>query len=1167
MSTLTTTSHSTLMEDYLGGSPVTHDGPITATADADGNNMVFGVDSDGHIRCITPQAGSPTGWTSTDLEAGLPAGIVPRLLAATRRHDGVVTLAVAARDAGGADHVYETSDFTAAAPNRWTDRGTRAGVAIDAIAIGYDASGAALIVVTTQAGTDITNYLLNPDSTDTTSDWKAIPCPFNSTGVLATAVGHIPSLESDPQLGIGAAVYSLHTMTGGETAMVVTSVPTFTFNHQVVLTAPTAFDLGRDASGAPVLVAALPSGAGSQLVTLDQASQLQKDPGKVTVSPIGQPTTAPIDRILVTSSGTGTIDAWAHDTSDTISHAAHDGDGWGNLLGFAQRIGGEAAWTDPSSGTVDVYFVDLDNQLSWYRQDATTTRWKQHTVRLSDLTTCTPTNSYTTRITVTAADGTPAGSEPMTLTTSERTVVTVNGDAYDVGPGRPASVSTSGSGVLTIVDHVTGVSAPTVTLVGDRIGTVTIDPMDDLKQQVGGLSQDDIQHAQMATDSYATTEPMLPSAPADHVAAAHQAVQMLVAHAAKLPSSGGQTTVAASAAAPQVAVAPPARWALSMAHTGPRLVTDAAELDAIGSVGSGILDAFGDLWHAVKHGFVEIADVAHIVVSEVEQGLEVAVHGLGQAFTAVVQFAEQVWDVVETVFKIIGAAFADLVRWLGFIFRWKDILNTHQVVHTAAKHGLDQIAATIRDGKPAVAAAAKWVDDQVLGKQLENEIAAIGSHGLSSTAGGQTNETLQRPESAWGLHHFATDRTLDSGNSSGGGVDPSPIATVIDNELADVKDTIQKLGTVLFKDPGSRTIGQTAEEVLGIIAEGLVDAVEQAALGLLDFAAAAVDDLAALLDDRWDIPVITAVYETVIAPGSKLSLLDVVCLVAAIPATIAYKLAVGTAPFTQEVVDAVVATATYDDMLAALGVTSSPAFGAGAGAASFHAGAALAMVETPPTPPTTPPPPPFGARCASYAFGFVAGVSSVVYGTFNGLMVVADADRMKAVAKAGNSVKFVTGLVSAVSGLVTMSIALGYDNGRTKSLGFEMFITFYQCAFCVKDGLTWRHDPYELGLVDMAVLYDLLESVLGVLNTAFFIALAVTEGSNNNMGPGNIVKTVQNISLGIAQIGAFPADLVEDPVDKTIAAIAMTIFSDIPGVLNCARVVIDIAGNEIHVNQ
>ncbi|MBC3840534.1 hypothetical protein GXW82_10620 [Streptacidiphilus sp. 4-A2] len=85
--------------------------------------------------------------------------------------------------------------------------------------------------------------------------------------------------------------------------------------------------------------------------------------------------------------------------------------------------------------------------------------------------------------------------------------------------------------------------------------------------------------------------------------------------------------------------------------------------------------------------------------------------------------------------------------------------------------------------------------------------------------------------------------------------------------------------------------GEILDEFLQIAGAALINTAENVAITLLDALPLLVRPLKAILQARWDIPVLTYVYEEVICggDGSRLTLLDLIALLTAIPSTVVYK--------------------------------------------------------------------------------------------------------------------------------------------------------------------------------------------------------------------------------------------------------------------------------------
>lgn len=98
-------------------------------------------------------------------------------------------------------------------------------------------------------------------------------------------------------------------------------------------------------------------------------------------------------------------------------------------------------------------------------------------------------------------------------------------------------------------------------------------------------------------------------------------------------------------------------------------------------VGRSFFKSIGDFLRAIAKKVVEVVEVVVTVVKDTVKTVITYVQDkVKRLFTQIVKTAQQVWDVVESVFNEVKVFFSDVFQWIGFIFNWDDILRTKQVV-------------------------------------------------------------------------------------------------------------------------------------------------------------------------------------------------------------------------------------------------------------------------------------------------------------------------------------------------------------------------------------------------------------------------------------------------------------------------------------------------------
>jgi hypothetical protein len=167
-----------------------------------------------------------------------------------------------------------------------------------------------------------------------------------------------------------------------------------------------------------------------------------------------------------------------------------------------------------------------------------------------------------------------------------------------------------------------------------------------------------------------------------------------------------------------------------------------------------------------------------------------------------------------------------------------------------------------------------------------------------------TGSAIASPQNNWALYHMSNG--IGGSKASGQRPDPEDSAllklfrtleTAVVNEVEEIKRAVQESRAEVADKITALSPEQVIQNILGIVAKFVVNTTENLALRLLDIVRIIMDGLLDLLEAPLEIPVISWVYENVITNGDKLSFLDVVCLIAAIPATVIFKVVTNRTPF------------------------------------------------------------------------------------------------------------------------------------------------------------------------------------------------------------------------------------------------------------------------------
>jgi hypothetical protein len=1188
------TIESKLMKTYESGTSVSADKQIATASDVKGEVMFFSIGSDSAIYYFSKANGTETGWDTINLCEGFPDRYQAKFIATAQDEQGKPILAAVFYNTYTKDHeVFFTKDFNAAVQEkRWIFRGKQTGKTITNLTTGYGKQGQVIIVITIQENDRSTNFLVNPKLDDPSWLWREVPSPVNSTKVLQTAIGHHHRLESVD--GIEALLYALHQTSDNETQLVITSLPDFHYyNHTILLDInPTAFGLIANAQGSMDLYV-----GDATLYYLDSKLQMSNnaDEIKTNKTAIGGKLPYAIKNIQPGILMNGLSEVWYTTEDGRLLHAAAQSEGgWTVPLPFQAQVEQISAWRNSSSNLNDLFTVNTNNQLKQFSQDLVTTRWKAHDIMTPSLKSTTPCNAYLTQIQLTDEKGYPLTNQTITVKASELTQVTINSKTYYVDSDQDyVEVKTDTLGNVTIINKIDGLAAPTLRIESPALAQpIDIDPVHQIKERLSTMSTDDFANAQMQTEEEGTTEPLFKGKSKEDLTGAHQAIQQLVQlgdqlpkqnvlMATPLPSGAGfKLTSTTSPLANKLNVAPLGenyQWGLDLSgehpifHETPHNLVQHNLMTAGPLVGNPIDDVihfFGDVWHAVKNGLIE---VVNFVVHKVEEGIMLVINGAKEVFRVIVQFAEQVWDVIQYVVQKLGATFKEIVRWLGYIFKWKDILRSHDVIRSVINLTFDHAVDNLESAKDFVKQFTNEFKDSVLGKNLPQKLGTASNDKIyKGTDLSSHNNPFSSPEGSWVFYHVNNGSMLEHGHVEMTGT--TALNIPFTKELETVKQAFLDLGKELSHDIETMTTAEFLNKLLLIMEEAVIDAIELLALGMIEAAKFIVSKIKDVMNTRWNIPLITPLYEDIIAPGSKLTLLDLISLLVAIPGTIVYKIATNEAPFSEAQAKAIASCSSYEDMKQLFSEEGSSPVLKRTGSCDHLLSAKILQSQPDDAPPLI-------ARGFSYFFGFVGSISSMIYGVTNGMLVAADTVKMKRIV-AGAAIKFVTGLVTNISSLVTMSISIAYVKDQDKArLGYEMFFTLYQGVFNFKDGLALYNeidtlktldpdDIYNIGGIMrdvVATIIDLGETCAGALNAGFSTALFIAdmiEAASLNTG----LKFPQNLVTSITQILSLPGDLLEEPRAKAVLAAVQVGLGVVPGLINATRTGIDLANNEIHAN-
>lgn len=321
-----------------------------------------------------------------------------------------------------------------------------------------------------------------------------------------------------------------------------------------------------------------------------------------------------------------------------------------------------------------------------------------------------------------------------------------------------------------------------------------------------------------------------------------------------------------------------------------------AALDNITSLDS-VFVKIGDFFIMLKNSIVE---GLQSLLFDIKDGFWHVMCAIGDTvYEAVLDCASALAHTYEWVLGKLKVAWGSVKAFAGFIFGWDDILRTHDVLRSFSvnyiKHAISGIA-TVRN---AVASTFDGLEAKLNSMgDLDDPGKKTGDYGKES--GSQDDGD---PQSHWALQHFKSNLKSTEMPSMQENTDVSPFDTIlkrlkvlIEAEEETMKAFAKEFNEKVIKEFPQLTPIQLVKRIAILVAKLVVKGTKELVTVTLDIAQIAAEAVVSLLVAPIQIPILSKIYKT-ITKGKDLSIIDVVCLIAAIPTTIVCKLALNRAPF------------------------------------------------------------------------------------------------------------------------------------------------------------------------------------------------------------------------------------------------------------------------------
>jgi hypothetical protein len=567
-----------------------------------------------------------------------------------------------------------------------------------------------------------------------------------------------------------------------------------------------------------------------------------------------------------------------------------------------------------------VLFVHTQGQqVLKLTQDPVTTAWRTQSILLpygdvnKDVVQM---YTYTTHISVVDENNLPVPNQAFALTSTSPCSVYIDNLYTTLSHTVPVQVQSDAKGTITIVQETQTMGAVCYNLVQGDGSTLNVNPMSTSVQRMSVVQNGKQLRALQITDEWNNTQLLVPSSvPTQNSDSVAQGITQFVKTSKTVPQDG--TVQPPSATRRRTFNAdtdtvwgmkfnrgiityyegPDQMAALGLSFGADGVVALKNEKLDLKDVGDGFESWAGDIWAWLEHAWDSVEQFFVQVVDDVTRFFiqigEELYHFVMECYNDVVSALKFILNAIEV-------AIEKLIQWIGFIFSWGDIVRTHKVLknifYQYANYALKNIGAC----KGALQNAFNNVENAI--KQWSG-LSPIPDSAGSSSKSGQRPQGSDTPQAHYGTYQAKSNVGSASSQYSPGFASGSVLeqlledfSAMLDREGDVFTNAYQSFKTEIVDQIASLSITDVIKKMLGILADLVLETVENAVLSLVDIVALLVEGIVSFLDTPLDIPVLSWLY-SLISGGDALSFLDLACLIVAIPVTIICKLVMQETPF------------------------------------------------------------------------------------------------------------------------------------------------------------------------------------------------------------------------------------------------------------------------------
>lgn len=316
------------------------------------------------------------------------------------------------------------------------------------------------------------------------------------------------------------------------------------------------------------------------------------------------------------------------------------------------------------------------------------------------------------------------------------------------------------------------------------------------------------------------------------------------------------------------------------------------------------------------------------IIKAAEGVWQIAVKIAGEVFRFTVNCLKQAYEALDWLLKhTLGIDISKLIKWIGAFFDWKDILNTQKAMVIGINHVIEHSKTKIATAKDELSDFLKTgtdyfkdirnqiKDDDIIKQSFQEQMDKQESSAdpkvkkglalsMGGAGGGYANHLIQssgliQDKKVMGFESHLTSH-LDLSGTAGQDSPEQKIAKFFETQVKEHLNTTSDIAKRFVEDfLEIFEKGKSFDEILTLLlsstAIGMLETSNNIITGIMELVDIVISIIQSILNKPINIPFLTPLWESL--TDEKLTFLNAIALIFAIPTTFIYKLLKGKAPY------------------------------------------------------------------------------------------------------------------------------------------------------------------------------------------------------------------------------------------------------------------------------